>query len=306
MYKLINPDAINNQLTQIADEIRTKTNETDLLLFPDDFITKIRNITGPSNSFFEELASGTLSGDVVVDGITSVKNYAFYGQKINSISFPDVTSIGEGSFGNCSSLNNVNIPNLLQIGKSAFIRCSQLTSIDLPKTKTIGENAFQYCSRLSTVNGLSNITSIPNNCFYSCRSLKTISLPNLKTIGKNGFYNTGLKEFIAPESFNGIVNDDAFRSCNSLEKIDFLNLKKVMPYGLNFDELTPDKKRHHLIIRNTDTVPTAYDGSFSPTITNLYVPRSMIEKYRAADYWHYFSDMGYMFAIEDYPDITGG
>lgn len=306
MYKLINPDVINNQLTQIADEIRKKTNETDLLLFPDDFITKIRNITGSSNAFFEELASGTLSGDVVVNGITRVNSYAFYGQKINSINFPDVTIIGEGSFGNCTSLNNVNIPNLLQIGKSAFARCGLLTTIDLPKVKTIGENAFQFCSRLSTVNGLSNITSIPKNCFHSCHSLKTISIPNLKTIGAYGFYNSGLKEFIAPESFNGIVNDYAFDLCNSLEKIDFLNLKTVRPYGLNFSELTPDKKRHHLIIRNTDTVPTAYDGSFKYNATNLYVPRSMMEKYKVADYWSIFSDTGYIFAIEDYTDITGG
>lgn len=284
MYKLINPDIINNQLTQIADEIRKKTNETDLLLFPDDFITKIRNITGSSNAFFEELASGTLSGDVVVTGITRVNSYTFYGQKINSINFPD----------------------LLQIGNSAFARCSLLTTIDLPKVKTIGENAFQFCSRLSTVKGLSNITSIPKYCFHTCSSLKTINLPNLKTIGAYGFYNSGLKEFIAPESFNGIVNDYAFELCNSLEKIDFLNLKTVRPYGLEFNELTPDEKRHFLIIRNTDTVPTAYNGSFKPQTTNLYVPRSMIEKYKAADYWNLFSDFGYMYAIEDYPDITGG
>lgn len=284
MYKLINPDIINNQLTQIADEIRKKTNETDLLLFPDDFITKIRNITGSSNAFFEELASGTLSGDVVVTGITRVNAYAFYGQKINSINFPD----------------------LLQIENSAFARCSLLTTIDLPKVKTIGENAFQFCSGLSTVNGLSNITSIPKNCFHTCRSLKTISLPNLKTIGVYGFYNSGLKEFISPESFNGIVNDYAFGLCESLEKIDFLNLKTVRPDGLRFKELTPDGKRHFLIIRNTDTVPTAYSGSFNPQTTNLYVPRSMIEKYKAADYWNLFSDWGYMYAIEDYQDITGG
>ena len=67
---------------------------------------------------------------------------------------PDnVTSIGYGAFGNCTSLTSVTIPDsVTSIGSYAFYGCTNLTSITIPDSVTsIGESAFAGCASLSTV-----------------------------------------------------------------------------------------------------------------------------------------------------------
>ena len=72
----------------------------------------------------------------------------------------DLTSIGYGSFGACSSLKTVNLEDtkLEEIGAVAFASMDEsmpmlIEEITLPSTlKTIGEDAFRYCSSLSKIN----------------------------------------------------------------------------------------------------------------------------------------------------------
>ena len=64
---------------------------------------------------------------------------------MSNIVIPDsVTNIGEGAFGDCSSLTNIVISDsVTDIGELAFIMCSSLTNIVIPDSVTdIGEGAF--------------------------------------------------------------------------------------------------------------------------------------------------------------------
>ena len=64
-----------------------------------------------------------------------------------------VTSIGGGSFRECTSLTSVTIPNsVTSIGSCAFFDCDGLTSVTIPNSVTSIENyAFYNCDGLTSV-----------------------------------------------------------------------------------------------------------------------------------------------------------
>ncbi|WP_134397231.1 leucine-rich repeat domain-containing protein, partial [Flavobacterium psychrophilum] len=74
---------------------------------------------------------------------------------LTSVTIPNsVTTIGDGSFAECSGLTSVTIPNsVTTIGDGSFAECSGLTSVTIPNSvTTIGDEAFAGCSSLRTVN----------------------------------------------------------------------------------------------------------------------------------------------------------
>lgn len=71
----------------------------------------------------------------------------------NTIIPDSVTSIGDGAFGNCSSLTSITIPNsITRIGDSAFSSCKSLISATIPESVTsIGAEAFKSCISLTSI-----------------------------------------------------------------------------------------------------------------------------------------------------------
>jgi hypothetical protein len=91
-----------------------------------------------------------------------------------------VTSIGDGSFIECSSLTSLTIPDgVTTIGQSAFADCSKLSSVTIGKSiKTIGNNAFGRDLLLSTlhINTVTPPIILPNT-FYKGDSTVTVYVP---------------------------------------------------------------------------------------------------------------------------------
>ena len=162
-----------------------------------------------------------------------------------------VTSIGEYTFYDCSSLTDITIPNsVTSIGNCAFEGCGSLTSITIPDSVTsIGENAFGKCSSLTSITIPSSVTSIGDGAFSWCDNLQYNLFENAKYLGNadNPYLYLALSisdsilecsihpktRFIGEFAFSGCKNltsitipdsvvsigDSAFYGCENVESI---------------------------------------------------------------------------------------
>ena len=87
-----------------------------------------------------------------------------------------VTSLGDDSFLNCTSLTGVTIGNnVTSIGESAFEFCSSLTSVTIGSGVTnIGSFAFYDCISLTSVTIPNSVTSIGHQAFDCCGGLTSV------------------------------------------------------------------------------------------------------------------------------------
>ena len=197
----------------------------------------------------------TVTYEGVTYSVTSIRDLAFSGSSLTSITIPNsVTSIGIWAFRNCSSLTSIDIPNsVTSIGYGTFYNCSSLTSVTLSNNITelsafyyigdeggvyyglfegcssltsitipnsvteIGYGAFSGCSSLTSIDIPNSVTSIGYYAFYECSSLTSITIPNSVTyIGSGAFENcSSLTSITIPNSVTSI-RTDAFLGCNNL------------------------------------------------------------------------------------------
>ncbi|MBR4282246.1 MAG: chorismate synthase, partial [Clostridia bacterium] len=155
--------------------------------------------------------NGKSAKDIIIpDGITSIKDYAFYNcANITSVEIPNsVTSIGEETFYGCTGLTSATIPNsVTSIGGYAFYDCGELVNIDIPKSVTnIGEGAFFNCYGLTNVVIPNSIVSILARTFQFCSKLESVFIPkSVMNIANDAFYydNGVLK---TKTNFSGGIN----------------------------------------------------------------------------------------------------
>ena len=166
--------------------------------------TSLKTITSP----FEKLLTierSTFNGCVSLENINgkfpvvkTIDNNAFYncnserflgtqsGFEVIDLDMPEVTSIGNYAFGNCTHLSlgllENQLSNLAYIGRRAFFNCPFVTGVGLPQIQEIGEEAFlrTHCKNAIIGTGFTEPTTIfvGNNPFPSHLS-KTLN------IGKN-------------------------------------------------------------------------------------------------------------------------
>lgn len=238
-----------------------------------------------------------------------VGNYAFYSNScLTTVDLPMCEVIKYNAFGYCPSLTTINLPVCSYISSYAFNRCNSLSEVNLPKCKKIGQNALYGClllsldlpmcsyigygalgdcSSLTTIN-LPMCERIENEVFKRCYSLSAIDLPICSYIGSWAFEDcSSLKIANLPEcSYIGIV---AFNRCKSLSEV---NLPKCESIGENMfnscfslQEIT--------VGTGIDTVcvlkaSNAFKGCSA--LTSIYVPASLVDSYKTATNWTYFSD----------------
>ena len=236
---------------------------------------------------------------------------------------------------NNASLTTLNFPNLTTMSDSvagSFQTNPNLVSVSMPSLTTANlMQGFAYCPSLETVD-LSSLQSSSNAqwAFTDCSSLQSINLPNLTQWGE--MYETfrgctNLQTVNLPNLTGAILSTGAFQSCTSLQTIELkistdpvrhwspfygctslTKIKAPLAHIMGFGKC--DKLRT-LILPQTDKVAALENNTaFKDTLigknhnSGIYVPRVLLNEYKTATNWVTLSN--YIYAIEDYPDITGG
>ncbi len=119
-----------------------------------------------------------------LSSIESIGANAFEGcTKLGEVDLTQVTSLGASAFAGCTQLKlkaqtNLN-PNLSTIGNRTFSQCSSLTQVDLSHVNTLGEQAFADCAGLSEVD-MSKVAHLGAGAFKNCSSLRMVGMPENK------------------------------------------------------------------------------------------------------------------------------
>jgi hypothetical protein len=161
------------------------------------FVPNGKNITADTDCYahyrydgfyYVKIVERTIAGTYENSDVTTIGDYAFYycDDGLSSVSFPEVTTIGENAFAQCANLVSVNIPKLTEIPYNAFSYCSKLTAANFPLATRIGSYSFPSCSSLVTADFSSAVT-IDSYAFENCKNLATVDLPCATSIAKNAF-----------------------------------------------------------------------------------------------------------------------
>lgn len=114
---------------------------------------------------------------VIPEGVTEIKQCAFDGSKIKSVSFPSsLRSIQGAAFVSCRNLTSIKwSEGITSIGFQAFCYCTELSGrVILPQSlKTLDWGVFGY-TKISTILIPRNIQRIGVRLFEGCSTLETL------------------------------------------------------------------------------------------------------------------------------------
>ena len=102
-----------------------------------------------------------------------------------------------------SNCESVSLPNVKTVGESAFEK-SSLISADLPKAETIGANAFYGNENLKTLS-IPLVTQLPDYALAETSSLESLDMKNVVSAGDFG--RCGLETLVLGEKFLSGVFD---------------------------------------------------------------------------------------------------
>lgn len=205
--------------------------------------------------------------------VSAIKEYAFGGSALQQVRIFGTPTIGQFAFSNCKSLAAFYGPSatadhrgLLDGSRFAAYAPASGLSYAVPEgVETIGATAFANCGEVTDVTLPAGITSVETYGFYYCFALSSINLPEgLQSIGEYAFMGCrGLRELTLPSTIETIAAG-AFRGC---EKVTVWTVKAATP-------------------------PVLASGVFAGcnAMTEIRVPASAVELYKAADGWANYAD----------------
>lgn len=229
------------------------------------------------------LPSGGGGGTENEDGLVT--------RRLSVYSNDRVIMVGTYAFANCTSLISITLPLCEYIGSNAFYRCTKLASIDLPNCLLINSYGFENCSSLMSLN-LPLCTSIMTSAFAFGQRLQSISLPNCSYVGDGAFgWCSALPSVNLPlcTSFGKdfLDNCSTFMYCSALSIVKIPLCSDIGKYAfrncINLKEV---------YLNSVSSVTTIQSTTFSecPKLTSVYVPASLVDAFKTAQYWSSISD----------------
>ena len=250
---------------------------SESLAFPSGFVSAIEGIEtggGGDTSVEDGIITKTISGSYYNSRVTKIEDYAFNNCiKLTTVNFPACTNIDAYAFSNCTKLTTVSFPVCSLIANSAFCSCTGLTIASFPACSLIASYAFNNCAKLTTAS-FPICKYILNYAFAYCSSLTTANFPACINISPYAFIQCySLTTVSFPVCMS--ISNNAFQKCRNLLSVYLMGSSIPSLSGSGAFSSTP-------IAGYTEYTGGVY-GS-------IYVPASMLESYKTATNWSYFSD----------------
>lgn len=281
--------------------------------------TSLASVTLPStltsigsNAFIND----ALTSIIIPSSVTSIGSGAFKGNaalvSVGLAEAPQLTTIGNSAFENCSSLTSITIPNkVTSIGNSSFSGCSLLAAVnygDTPTLATIGYSAFKNCSSLTSITIPESVTTITGNSnqnvytpFAGCTSLTTVIWNARNCSGwtpinymSSTYYQMpfeSIKTQITSFKFGSNVQSIPQYLCHGMTGLTDITIPaSVTAIGANaFDGCT----NITTVTSNATSVPSIASSTFPSSVEDaatLYVPSTVASRtaYSNDTYWSAF------------------
>ena len=233
----------------------------------------------PNLDFGAKMLSHTIdnTGNCTIEfetPITQIPDGAFKNTSINNyfLRIPSsVATIGAYAFANTSITGTLTFQNVTEIGEGAFENCKNISYLNFGfSLKKIGDKAFNGCTFPINLSIPNTVTEIGNYAFYKCGEIRKLTLPtSLERIGSYAFAdckNIG-GDLLIPSSVKEI-GDGAFSNC-----IGFFGTLE-MTHPSRIDNLIKIGKEAFAGVRNItgalmipNTVKEIGDGAFRGCIS---------------------------------------
>lgn len=182
---------------------------------------------------------------------------------LSSLFVNGLVSAYENAFNGCSKLTSVSLPNLEFADKGAF-KTVPIIDLSLPKLKYAGENAFN-----------TDTNSRP----------KTLYIPNIEYIGNSAFYHYANSSWSYNFTFSYLtyIGSTAFNEFLANE----LHIPKCEHLGYHF---LGNGRCSTLYLNEVTKVTELENDAFYALPNSIYVPSSLVDAFKTAQYWSSLSD----------------
>lgn len=306
----------------ICDAVKEKEGSTEGVPF-NTVADRIRALSvGGGENKLAQLVGGTLTEVTAEDleGVTSIKQYAFYRQtQLKKITFSDsVTTIGTYAFSGCDNLEEIVLGNgITNIENEAFFVNKSNRKVYVPSLEAwcairfydqdssplYSSYAPSYNPLLYIKNELGNYELLPEN----------LIIPNtVKEIKSYTFYyRTRLNSVIIPDSVTQLLGSNAFGGCSNLTSVVIGNgVKTINSYcfdncvkltnliigtgvkDINGYAIRCGSADNKVTITFLGTTPPSIQTStfYTANLEKIIVPKGCGEAYKTATNWANFAD----------------
>lgn len=230
--------------------------------------------------------------------ITSIGNYAFYGcTSLLSIICRATTppTLGTSVFGDTNSTFVIYVPAASVTAYREATNWIEYASRIFPIEDYMDGGIFIFADPAVEALCVANWDS--NNSGYMSKG----EVERVTSVG-TVFNDTEITSFNEFKHFTGItvLNDSAFRGCTNLQEITIPQNVVHMGWKVFTDGNCPNL--HTIVILNDQSVISAQSNTLTGLtgIQNIYVPGTLVDAYKAADYWSAFAD--YIKPLSEYTE----